>query len=323
VRISEEPQSLKGRDSALPADQKHEREDSLRGETVGYFTDRNLGARPRSANEIDATVRRGIVGLIRTRANDGSFGLEYPEQCPDGRGTTGTDVNALRDALAAHRLYNFLEFPVEPPTTFEVLDLIEFAYEKIAEPRKGSYHDFFGHHHLGFAQAEGRAAFREEVNRIFERNGIAFELRDAGQVERIAPEGLREALAEAVFHTGDPALDQLLERARTRFLSRDPAVRKESLETLWDAWERLKSLEPGRDKRESTAMLLDRGSAQPEFKRVIEVEARELTDIGNSFMIRHTEVNKFPITDDEHVDFLFHRLFALVRLLLKKSNRGG
>ena len=290
---------------------------------MGYFTDRHLGARPRTATEIDEPVRRGILGLIRTRANDGSFGLEYPEQCPDGQGPTGTDLNALGDALAAHRLYNFLGYNAEQPTTFEVLDLIEFAYEKIAEPRQGGFHPFFGHYHLHFAQAEGRAAFREEIHSIFERNGIAFELRETGQIERIAPEGLREALAEAVFRTGDSTLDQLLERARTRFLSRNPAIRKESLETLWDAWERLKSLEPGRDKRESTAMLLDKGSAQPQFRGVLETEARLLTDIGNNFMIRHTEVTKVPITDDEDVDFLFHRLFALIRLLLRKSNRGG
>jgi len=205
----------------------------------------------------------------------------------------------------------------------EILDLIEFAHEKIAEPRQGSYHGFLDHYHLGFAQAEGRASFRNEINRIFERNGIAFELRETGQVERIAPEGLREALSQAVFRTGDDALDALLERARARILSRDPAVRRESLETLWDAWERLKSLEPGRDKRESTARLLDKGSAEPNFRQLLETEARLLTGIGNDFMIRHAEVNKTPVADDEHVDFLFHRLFAVIRLLLKKSGRGG
>jgi hypothetical protein len=272
---------------------------------------------------MDEPVRRGIAGLIRSRANSGWFGLEYPNQCPDGRGITGTDLNALGDALVAHRLYNFVEFPTGQPTTFEVLDLVEFSYEKIAQPIEGGYHPFFGHHHLGFDKDQGRAVFREEINRVFERNGIAFELKESGEVVRIAPAGLRESLAEAVFRTGDAVLDQLLEKARTRFLSRDPATRKESLETLWDAWERLKSLEPGRDKRESTAALLDRGSSQPEFRQVLEAEARQLTEVGNSFMIRHTEVDKLPITDDEHVDFLFHRMFALVRLLLKKSNRGG
>lgn len=290
---------------------------------MGYFTDRHLGTRPRTATEIDEAVRRGIVTLIRTRATDGSFGLEYPEECPDGRGTTGTDVHALGDALAAHRLFNPFERNAELPTTLELLDLIEFAYDKIGEPKRRDFHGFFGHYHLGFVQAEGRAALREEINRIFERNGIAFELTETGQIERIAPEGLREALARAVFQTGDHILDQLLERARTRFLNPDPAVRRESLETLWDAWERLKTLEPGRDKRESTARILDIASSEPNFRGVLETEARLLTDIGNDFMIRHTEVTKIPITDDEHVDFLFHRLFAVIRLLLKKSNRGG
>lgn len=290
---------------------------------MGYFSDRNVGPIPRTATEIDEPARRGIVGLIRTRANDGYFGLSYPDQCPDGRGPIGTDINALGDALVAHRLFNPFENNRVLPTTLETLDLMEFAYEKIAEPRQRGFHDFFGHYHLVFAQAEGRAAFREEINRIFERNGIAFELSAIGQIQRIAPEGLREALAEVVFQTGDDALDQLLERSRARFLNRDPAVRKESLETLWDAWERLKSLEPGKDKRESTARILDRAAAEPNFRGVLETEARLLTDIGNNFMIRHAEVTKTPIADEAHVDFLFHRLFAVIRLLLKKTNRGG
>jgi hypothetical protein len=238
-------------------------------------------------------------------------------------GPIGTNLGALRDALAAYRLYNFLDYAQEQPTTFEVLDLIEFGFEKIAQPQQRSFHPFFGHYHLVFAQDEGRTAFREDINRVFDRNGLAFELKQTGQVDRIAPEGLREALSDAVFRTGDGALDQLLERARTRFLSRDPTVRKESLEVLWDAWERLKSLEPGRDKRESAANLLDKAAAQPEFRQVLEADAQQLTSIGNNFMIRHSELNKVPIIDDEHVDFLFHRLFALIRLLLKKSDRGG
>lgn len=286
---------------------------------MGYFTDRNFGPPARTVTELDDTVRRGIVGLLRTRANDGSFGLEYPEQCPDGRGPTGTNTDALRDALAVHRLFNFMDGR-DLPSTFEALDIIEFAHERIAEPRQGDFHGFFGHYHLGFAQAEGRAAFREEINRIFERNGIAFQLMETGQIQRIAPEGLRETLGQAVFQTGDNVLDQLLERARARFLNRDPRVRRESLETLWDAWERLKSLEGG-DKRVSTARLLDRASGEPNFRTLLETDARLLTDIGNTFMIRHTEITKIPIDDEEHVDFLFHRLFAMIRLLLRKSNR--
>jgi hypothetical protein len=288
---------------------------------MGYFTDRNLGPLPRVSTELNEPVRRGIVGLLRTRTQDGSFGLEYPEQCPDGRGPTGTNDNTLRDTLAGYRLFNFLDGG-DLPSTNETLDLVEFAYDKIAQPHHDSYHGFFDHYHLTFSRDEGRARFREEISRIFERNGIAFGLHETGRIERIAPEVLRESLSQAVFHTGDDGLDQLLERARTRFLDRTPAVRRESLETLWDAWERLKSLEGG-DKRTSTALILDRAAAEPTFRALLETEARLLTDVGNNFMIRHAEINKVPIGEDEHVDFLFHRLFAVIRLLLRKSNRGG
>jgi hypothetical protein len=268
-------------------------------------------------------VSAGIIGIIRNRADDGSFGLDYPEQCPDGQGTTGTNITALRDALVAHRLYNPFSREVSPPTTMEILDLIEFIQEKIAQPHSVGHHSYFNHSHLTFDQTAGQIRFRAEINRLFERNGIAFELRDTGRIERIAPEGLQEALSRAVFSTGDDVLNELLERSRMRFLSPDPAVRRESLEVLWDAWERTKSLELPADKRESTRRILDKGSDEPHFREVLENEARLLTDIGNNFMIRHAEVNKTPIVDDDHVDFLFHRLFAVIRLLLKKSSRGG
>jgi hypothetical protein len=291
---------------------------------MGYFSDRHLGARARILTEMDDALRHAIVDVIRNRVNDGSFGLEYPEQCGDDRGVIGTDTSALRATLVAHNLHNPFQRDVPPPTTYEVLDLIEFSHEKVAQPiRRGGRHEYYGHYHLDFDREAGRIAFRDEVNRIFERNGIAFELRETGWIERVAPEGLREALTHALFRSGDHALDELLERARTRFLSRDATVRRESLETLWDAWERLKSLEDGNNKREGTRIILDKAAAEPNFRGILETEARSLTDIGNAFMIRHAEVNKIPISDDEHVDFLFHRLFATIRLLLRKSNRGG
>jgi hypothetical protein len=209
------------------------------------------------------------------------------------------------------------------PTTMQVLDLVEFAYGKIAEPHQESYHDYYRHHHLRFNRAEGQERFRAEINQIFERNGLAYELLESGHVERIAPEVLREPLSQTIFRTGDDTLDELLERSRARFLSPNPAIRRESLESLWDAFERVKSLELPADKRESTKRILDRASNEPHFRDILEDEASLLTRIGNDFMIRHTEVGKTPVADDDHVDFLFHRLFAVIRLLLKKSNRGG
>ena len=63
---------------------------------------------------------------------------------------------------------------------------------------------------------------------------------------------------EPTFNTGDQTLNELLQAAREKFLNRDLTVRREALEKLWDAWERLKSLFDPNDKRRSVAMLLDR-----------------------------------------------------------------
>jgi hypothetical protein len=134
---------------------------------------------------------------------------------------------------------------------------------------------------------------------------------------------LREPVLHATFKTGNPLLDGLLQSAQSKFLSGNLELRKEALEKLWDAWERLKTLEPGKDKKDSVRALLDKVATEPAFRGSLEVEAKELTEIGNNFMIRHTEIGKIPITSAEQVEYLFHRMFALIRLVLRSTARGG
>jgi hypothetical protein len=86
---------------------------------------------------------------------------------------------------------------------------------------------------------------------------------------------------------------------------------------LWDAWERLKTLDVPANKKNSIAMLLDNLASEPRLREELENEARALTAIGNDFQIRHTEVGKIAIQDDSHVDYLFHRLFSLIFLAIR------
>jgi hypothetical protein len=123
-----------------------------------------------------------------------------------------------------------------------------------------------------------------------------------------------DAVRLAVFATGDPALDELLERARQKYLSVDPAHRAESLEQLWDAFERSKTtLHP--DKKLGTRTLIDRAASSPALADRLEAEACELTRIGNGFMIRHHETTKIALEIGD-VDYLFNRCFALLAHLL-------
>jgi hypothetical protein len=208
------------------------------------------------------------------------------------------------------------------PTDEDLFDLIEFTFENVAHASDPSDHSYFGHCHYDYDRDAGRARFEEDVNCIFERRGIAFKL-ERGEVVRIAPGVAQGAIAAALYRTGDQDLDRLLEDSRNRYSNRNLEERKIGLEKLWDAWERLKTIEqPRGDKAQGTARLLDR-TASGRLREVIEQESRALTQIGNSFMIRHTEVNKTPLTSSEHVDYFYHRLFSLIRLILVATARGG
>ena len=283
-----------------------------------YFSDRERGPRPRTMPEVTPAAWGGIVALIQGRISNGALGVDYPEECPDGRGTTGTDARAL--GLAVRADIPDLDWPLEVeavPPTLAILDLLEFCHEHVAETVPTSFHSFFGHQHLTFDRAPGQTEFRAAINRIFARNQLAYELKDNGQIQRLAAPVLHELLTASAFRTGDASLNSLLESARAKFLDPDANVRREALEKLWDAWERVKTLEPGPDKRSSVKALLDQAADEPTFRDVLEKEARTLTDVGNRFQIRHSETSQVPLQRNDHVDYLFHRLFALVWLALR------
>lgn len=293
-----------------------------------YFSERKTGEVPRTAMEIPDTVWRGIARLIEARIEDGSFGARFPENCPDGAGPCGTDARMVWDTMFAE-IPNLAgrDDPLgdEQPPIIDQMDMIEFCWRAVGKPESWQFHSFFRHDHLNFDIEVGRVEFCESINRIFQRNGLAYELADAGEIQRLAPPGLREALVQTIFSTGDDGLDIMLETARQKFLDPDEGVRREALEKLWDAWERVKTVEPGADKRAQATTLMDRaaGSDGSKFRAMLEVEARELTTIGNSFQIRHSETTQEPLISADHVDYLFHRLFSLIRLVLRTTGRGG
>ena len=293
-----------------------------------YFSDREGGEVPRTTPEIPLTVWRGIARLIRVRIEDGSFGAEFPETCPDGYLTCGTDRDGFWDALLAENP-NLArgENPLGPeqPAIIDLMDMIEFCWRAVGKPESFQFHSFFRHDHLNFDIEVGRAEFCDSVNLIFRRNGLVYELTNEGHIQRLAPVGLHEPLIQTTFSTGDADLDRMLETARRKFLDPDEGVRREALEKLWDAWERVKTVECGQDKRTQTTTLLNRaaGSDESKFRETLELEARALTTIGNSFQIRHTETSQETLQSSDHVDYLFHRLFSLIRLVLRTTGRGG
>jgi hypothetical protein len=289
-----------------------------------YYSERVLGDMPLETEEISATFWGGFVALIKSRSREGWFAERYPKHCFEAPLPVDTDSDALGAAFVAHNPR--IPWPFDPnqhPPTLDVLDAVEFFAKSISKPVARTYHDYGRHNHiLSFDRNGGVVEYVGEVNTMLRRCGHPYRTDGAGKVQRLGPTILRDELAATVFSSGDLELDRMLELARRNFLDPSLDIRRESLEKLWDAWERLKTLLPG-DKKTSVKALLDLAIPEPTFRERVDREATELTSIGNAFMIRHSETNKVPIRESEHVDYLFHRMFSLVLMLLRIRAKVG
>ena len=303
-----------------------------------YFSDKEKGTRPRIIENISPTIWDGIQGLIYKLQNNESFGYAFPRYCRDGPDSCGCDKALFEATLKCEIPEMVLPIGQNPPPDLVILDLIEFCHKYTAKPQRGDFHktilpgfdalyfatslghEGLGHYHYKYDVELGQEEFRDAINLIFSRNGIVYELERSGKIIRLTHEGLREKLHQTNFNTGDHHLDSLLDAARIKILDRHPEIRKEALEKLWDAWERLKTIE-SMDKKTGIQLLLKKVSSEPNFLELLNKESGDITNIGNKFTIRHHETNKTPITSDDQVEYLFSRLFDLIYLLLKTTNR--
>ena len=286
-----------------------------------FYTDRTRGPVPRLREDIPETAWRALAALVQRRVEGNWLAKEFPDSCPDGNGIWGTNHGLLSDTLEA--LIPELSWPLDQnaPDTETVLDLLDFVGQRAALPVEKTWHPFFQHHELSFDVQKGRVAFRADVEEIFARMGIAYQINSRMTVHRLGPPEARETIADLDPDSGDATLDKLISDARRRFLSRQPQEARVALEKLWDGFERLKTLEPGHDKKARVNTLLDQAGAGA-WRTALDTEAKALTLLGNSMQIRHFETGKEPVPDDA-VDYLFTRLAALMLYLLRATGRLG
>src|SRR3989304_4152065 len=108
-----------------------------------YFSDRERGPRPRTEVTISTQVWGGIVTVISGLLANGAFGIDFPEECPDGEGVAGNDLTALGLLLSAE--IPDLTWPLTPatvPSPMTALDCLEFCHRHIARPERVSYHSY-------------------------------------------------------------------------------------------------------------------------------------------------------------------------------------
>lgn len=299
-----------------------------------YFSDKEKGSVPRTRNDVSMIVWTGIVSYINVLVDKGYFGKYFPEECDDGQGCVGTDEYAFKVALQAEIPNIGWPLGVDPednhiyrqrartqvtilPNYLDVMDLLQFCYKHIAYPVMGNdYHSYQRHYHIDdFDTDAGREEFREKINVIFARNGMAYELQKSGEIIRLLSSELVQMMS-SVNVPVEIELKNILARANVKIFNVDVQVRYDAVKELWDFWERLKSFHSS-NKRLSVTQLLNDTADTPDFRHILEVEAKYLTEIGNAYFIRHTEMKQVKIQESDHIEYLYHRMFSLIHLLMK------
>lgn len=310
-----------------------------------YFSDKegvNLG---KTSYNITTDIWNGIAAIVNAIIRNNHLSKAFPKQCPDGNGICGFDMQSFCVAAIAviPGMKNYLpkydediqylastdcndsffeESKVETKKeidqfTYDVLDFIEFTYQHINDVRNGDYHEYFKHYELTFLDTTvAKERFILEINEIFERNHIGYKLCGEGNIQHIVDDVLLPSL---IIPVKDSVLEELIQNAANKFKNPKISERRIALEKLWDAFERIKTIEISEKnrKKQSLEILLSKVSNNHSpFRDTLVEECKKLTEIGNNFQIRHFEKYIPQITSESHIDYLFYRMYSLISLLI-------
>ena len=187
------------------------------------------------------------------------------------------------------KIKEFNDF-IEGTTPFTVFDVIE---------------SFDGH-------TTKSSQFENEINAIFKLNNINVELRD-GEIHSTSNTviGLDDST-----NINEAGLEELIRIAEDLYNKGNYSC---AVEKIWDAFERIKTYYyPTLDKKKSVEKIInDISYGNEHIKKMFDIEFKVLTEIGNSYRIRHHEKNKIDILNDIHYEYFYKRCLSLISILLK------
>lgn len=160
-----------------------------------------------------------------------------------------------------------------------------------------------------FYRINNSKEFETAVNQELSQIGI--KLAD-GKIENLQP------AVDVHLPKDDDSLKGLICQADILYKERNHDSLQLSVEKMWDALERVKTLFTDLDKKESSKKVIEAIVGQStSLISHLDAEFVELTKIGNQYQIRHFETNKELIVSDELLKYLYVRCSALVNLAVK------
>lgn len=302
-----------------------------------YYTERH-GMREPIEKSYDITPNKYRALLRCCEKYYVNIAWKYPEECSDGLGYYGLSQERLAEEIEFEIPDLFIDMrghvgvplvienifsdgpDVEEYNQFALLDFIEHMAENIRDVQKGDYHKFFNHYHLITKDTKtARLAFINEMNDCFKKTNLLYLLNQDGEVERVIENDvITPDVIETALSVNEKGTRDLLKEAIALHRSHDPNAARDSVEKLWDAFERLKTYYTHLDKKGSVEQIINSISGgKQEYIKLFNDEFKQLTDIGNDYRIRHHETNKIDIEDTRYYDYLFNRCFSLVALTVQ------
>lgn len=299
---------------------------------VSYYTERHGMRVPVEQTETISLEMYTLLFDCCTKYFD-NIAWKYPAECPDGNGCCGLDHEKFNAAMTFEipTLFKNSNGVIDKPhkdyygnddayDQYALLDLIELIANEARDISNRFWHGFFRHDDLSFAGTNSvTKTFKTEINGIFVKTGLLFTLSKSGMVERANHNSpLSESTEACVSHIPEKGVKELLENAIMLYKTPNPACRRDSVEKIRDALERLKTYYTTLDKKNSVAKIVnDMADGRTEYVTIFNDELFALTKIGNNFRIRHHETDKTDIIDQRHYDYFFNRCLSLIALAIQ------
>lgn len=304
---------------------------------MNYFTERN-GMRKTIEQTYDIDPSKYYVLLGCCEKYYDNIAWLYPKECDDELGCCGLDKYRLAAEMRYEipdlyiSSYGLIEAPgvanntygagqnVEKYNQYALLDFIEFMYNNVHDINNSGFHKFYNHYHLlTMPSRKVMIEFLTDINSYFSKTGLLYHLNANGEVVRVIPNDVATPdIVNTVLSIKEEDTRSLLQEALILHRSHAQNAARDSVEKLWDAFERMKTYYKDLDKKHSSEKIVaDMAEGSDDFYRLFDEEFKWLTNAGNKYRIRHHETDKINITDVRYYDFFFNRCLSLLALAVQ------
>ena len=153
--------------------------------------------------------------------------------------------------------------------------------------------------------------FENDINTIFKLNNINVEIRN----EQIHFINNKTIGVDDSININEVGLEELIRIAEDLYNKGNYSY---AVEKIWDAFERMKTYHFTLDKKKSAEKIInDISYGNEHIKKMFDNEFKVLTDTGNSYRIRHHEINKIDIIKELHYKYFYKRCLALISVIVE------